>query len=1128
MAETDKTQKKSDAAAREEVILEFWKERHIFQKSLEKDAPNGEFVFYDGPPFATGLPHSGSLLSSVSKDVFPRYKTMRGFNVRRRWGWDTHGLPIESLVEKKLGLKNKKEILEVGIETFNETARSMVLEYVSDWKKYVERVGRFVDFDNSYKTLDPSFMESVWWALAEINKKGNLYEGRKVLMYCPHCETPLAKAEIAMDNTYKDVTDETATVKFKLVDPAKNGLPENTYLLAWTTTPWTLPGNVALAVGKEIMYGLYEKDGENLVVAKDLAEKNGLTNLVQELTGTALLEAAYEPLYELPRVAAHAGKKWLVLPADFVNTEDGTGIVHTAVIYGEDDYQLGLAEGLPMVPILNPNATYNNDAPEFIRGQYIRKAEALIKNDLEERGLLFAKAPYTHSYPHCYRCGTALIFNAVSSWFINIQAIKERMLEENQKITWTPDYLKDGRFRHNLETAPDWTISRNRFWATPLPIWKDALGNVTVVGSIEELKARTKTNGNTFYIMRHGQAHSNVEGRGNSVPDEANTLTDHGREQVNETAEGLKTTGIEYIYVSPMPRAQETAHIVAKALGLPEDRVITEPRLIENDFGKMEGILISEYETRYARRADKMTQTPEGAESWHDIKTRMTEALYDIESKHTKNTVLIVSHEGPLQMLQAGAQGYDDKASGEALEDWRFCLETGHARTLEFVPLPHNKHFELDLHLPYIDRIQLENEKGEPLTRIPEVVDCWVESGSMPFAEYHYPMENRDEFEKRSPADFISEYIGQTRAWFYYLHAISLSLFDKAAFKNVVTTGTVLAGDGAKLSKSKLNYTDPYHLFDNYGADAFRYYLMSSVVMQAEDLTFRDEDVKESHNRVVAMLRNVMSFHDMYAGENTGADDASDSGTEHILDRWIRVRLADLVRNATESFERYDVIRATRPLREFIDDLSTWYLRRSRERMKSDADAADKAAALRTLSFVLKELSLVIAPVMPFIAEEIYQKLRTEADPESVHLASWPEAVDASDPELLENMARVRALASEALMLRQKADMKVRQSLASLSIPEALPEELATILAEEVNVKEIISGSAEIVLDLELTPALIAEGDDRTFARAVAEARKTEGLAPQDTVEVVRSDDGIYTAELSTGLVKFSLTRNAS
>ena len=1118
MAETGK----SEAAKREEEILAFWKERQIFEKSLEKPSPNGEFVFYDGPPFATGLPHSGSLLSSVAKDLIPRYKTMRGYFVRRRWGWDTHGLPIESLVEKKLGLKNKKEILALGIEEFNETARSMVLEYVHDWKRYIDRVGRWVDFDNSYKTMDNTFIESVWWGLKQIYDNGRLYEGRKVLMYCPHCETPLAKAEIAMDNTYKDVTEEATTVKFKIKG-------EHAYLLAWTTTPWTLPGNVALAVGPDIAYGRYEKDGAEYIVAKERAEALGLANLVSEQQGSALVGIEYEPLYAIDKVAKVAGKKWQVLAADFVNTEEGTGIAHTAVIYGEDDYQLGVKEGLPMVPLLNPNATYNEDAPEFLRGKYIKKAEADIKEDLESRSLLYAKAPHTHSYPHCYRCGTPLIYNAVSSWFIDIQAVKAKMLAENEKITWVPEHLKQGRVRHILENAPDWTISRNRFWASPLPIWKSEVGEVTVIGSLDELKARTKKSGNRYYVMRHGEAEHNVKGIASCDPTAPYSLTENGCKQAGLAAKQLLTAGITKIYASPLVRGRETAQCVASALGFPFEDVVYDDRLREFSFGELDGRPIGEF-VAY-RAAHGYTDKVPGGESYQDVKNRFGAFLYEREANDADEQILIITHGVGIEAFEAlikGADAAESKRIAEVLDP--VCAEV---RTLSFVPLPHNRDYELDFHLPYIDQVELVDEQGNTLARIPEVVDCWVESGSMPFAEYHYPFENVEEFKKRAPADFVSEYIGQTRAWFYYLNAVSTQLFERRAFNSVITTGNVLAADGAKLSKSKNNYTDPYHLFDAYGADAFRYHLMASVVMQAEDLVYRDEDVKEAHNRVVGMLRNVASFYQLFADE--ALEKAALS--THPLDRWILARLRELIEEVTDAFDRYDVPRGTRPVRAFVEDLSTWYVRRSRDRVKGE-DAADRVAALATLRQVLKELSKVIAPVMPFIAEDVFQIVREAGDAESVHLCDWPAVSltivdrmlgqEKKEQALLEDMAKVRALASEGLMLRQKADVKVRQPLASLSIPGKLPEELAAILADEVNVHEVKMDAAEVALDTVLTPELVREGDERTFQRAVAEARKAEGFSPKDRATVLRGEDGKYVAELSTGPVRFSLSRNAA
>lgn len=1121
---------KSETAQREETILAFWERERIFEKSLAKKSPQGEYVFYDGPPFATGLPHSGSLLSSVSKDLIPRYKTMRGYRVRRRWGWDTHGLPIESLVEKKLGLKNKKEIIALGIETFNETARAMVLEYVHDWKRYIERVGRWVDFDNSYKTMDNTFIESVWWALKEIHKKGRLYEGRKVLLYCPHCETPLAKAEIAMDNTYKDITEESTTVKFKIVNR------ENEYILAWTTTPWTLPGNVALAVGPEIQYVLVQTDKGNIWLAEErVSAVSPGAAILQKLPGEKLVGIEYEPLYEIEKVKAHAGKKWQILPADFVTTGEGTGIVHIAVIYGEDDYHLGLKENLPMAPLLNPNATYNDDAPEFLRGQYIKKAEPLIKEDLVTRGLLFAKAPHTHSYPHCYRCGTPLIYNAVSSWFINIQSVKQKMLAENEKIGWVPEHLKHGRFGNIIESAPDWTISRNRFWASPLPIWKDKKGTVTVIGSLEELKKQTKKSGNAYFMMRHGETEFNVKGIVSTDPT-TNSLTEKGKEEVRNSAEAFKSLGIDVIYVSPFLRTRETADIVAGVLGMSHAEIIVDERLREFDYGSLSGKTVAESLAFCDNLASPLTEPMPGGESYMDAKRRFGSFIYDIENALENKRVLIVTHGVGLKSLAAICQGADLKMFTDIV--CADAFKTGEIQKIDFVPLPHNREYELDYHLPYIDRTQLIDENGEALVRIPEVVDCWVESGSMPFAEYHYPFEHREEFEKRSPGDFVSEYIGQTRAWFYYLHAIGIEIFGRLAFRHVITTGNVLAADGAKLSKSKGNYTDPYELFNRYGADAFRYYLMSSVVMQAEDLTFRDEEIQEVHARVVNMLRNILAFYSLYKDEAGPADSTSNT----VLDRWILARLDRVILTATEAFDRYDIPHATRPMREFVDDFSTWYVRRSRERMRG-SNAEDKKAALATLRYVLKEFSKVIAPVMPFIADEIFEAVRDTKDPISVHLAEWSETKKAfsiasmfggdKDATLIAEMARVRALASEALQERQKAGIRVRQPLASLAISEKISDELARILADEVNVKKIIVGK-ELALDTTLTPGLVKEGDEREMSRAVAEARKAEGLSPRDKAHADVRPEGLpagqagkHSVILSTGLVRFDLVRDA-
>lgn len=1119
-------EQKTEVSKREEAILVFWKEQNIFEKSLKKEAPKGEFVFYDGPPFATGTPHSGSLLSSVSKDLIPRYKTMRGFRVRRRWGWDTHGLPIESLVEKKLGLKNKKEILAMGIEKFNETARSMVLEYVHEWKRYVERVGRWVDFDNSYKTMDNTFIESVWWALKEIYKKGHLYEGRKVLMYCPRDETPLAKAEIAMDETYKDITEEAVTVKFKVKNPEKSGLPENTFILAWTTTPWTLPTNSALAVGPAIEYVKVKSGAEIFVLAKSRLEAV-MAGTPYELLGTMqgkeLTGISYEPLYDVMKIAGHSGKKYEVFAEDYVSAEDGTGIVHTGTIYGEDDYALILKEKLPAIQLLNANATYNDDAPEFLRGKYIKKAEVDIKADLESRGLLFAKAPHTHRYPHCYRCGTPLIYNAVSSWFINIQAVKEKMLAENEKITWFPEHLKHGRFRKNLETAPDWTISRNRFWASPLPFWKDPEGNVTVIGSLNELKSYTKKSGNKYFVMRHGQAQNNTSPTWHKELELHASLTENGKEQVKKSLSDLHEK-IDIVIVSPLLRAKETANIFSEVNGFPPEKVIYDDRLtewIESDEyeGKPIAGLVSYYEREYIHTPRKAFAA---GESFAQVVKRAGDFLYDIDTKYSGKTILLIGHAGIARALRFVADGltFDSLERTGPLK----VLKNAEIEGLNFTPLPHNSSYELDYHLPYIDRVELEKD-GKPLKRIPEVVDCWVESGAMPFAEYHYPFENKEQFEKRSPGDFVSEYIGQTRAWFYYMHAMSVELFGRAAFRNVITTGNINAGDGQKLSKSKKNYTDPYELFDRFGADAFRYYLMSSVVMQAEDLMFRDEDIKEASNRVLNILRNTHAFYKLYADEADVSVRAENS--PHVLDRWIVAQLDGLVLTATEAFDRYDVIRATRPMRDFVEDFSTWYLRRSRDRMKGD-DEKDKHYALATMRHVFHVFSRVIAPVMPFIAEELFQSVKGPLDVESVHLASWPESEKepvaralawvklaplrqhSQNVELIKDMVEVRRIVSLGLEARQSANIKVRQPLQRLAVNSASlagKTGLLDLIKDEMNVKEVVIDvsvtKGEVVLDTTITDALKKEGEVRDLVREIQDLRKKANLQPKELATLI-------------------------
>lgn len=1126
---------KSDVAKREEEILAFWKENKIFEKSLEKPAPKGEFVFYDGPPFATGLPHHGSLLSSIVKDAIPRYKTMRGYTVRRRWGWDCHGLPIESLIEKRLNLKTKKDILDIGIEKFNEAARSSVLEFEHEWEKYIDRVGRWVDFKNSYKTMDNSYIESVWWALKELHSKGRLYEGRKVLMYCPHCETPLAKAEIAMDNTYKDITEEAVTVRFRVRRPAQYGLPEKTSLLAWTTTPWTLPGNTALAVNPKMSYILVPEADGMVIVAKERFDilRGGpkpkvMVDMGKEYKGSELVGIEYEPLYAVPAFTAHKGKKHVVVPADFVTAEDGTGIVHTAVMYGEDDFTLGAQEGLPMVQMLEANGTYNSEAPESLRGKYIKAAERDIKADLEQRGLLFDKKNNTHSYPHCYRCGTPLIYNAVSSWFIKLQDAKEKILSENELVNWVPEHLKHGRFKHIVESAPDWTISRNRFWASPLPIWKDKDGRVMVVGSLAELKKRVKKSGNQYFVMRHGESVNNVQNILSSDVDADYGLTDKGKTDVRNAVKALGS--VDVIIASPFKRTRESALTAAQALNFSSDSILFDTRLGESGFGVFNGKSLEEYHRAFPDRVERFSQAPEGGETYREIRKRMGDVMRELEEKYSGKKILIISHGTPLWLLVALSRGL---SSHEAIA----LRATEYPDRAQLTPLPYallpwNAHYEIDLHRPYTDSITLLDDEGHEYVRTPEVVDCWVESGAMPFAEYHYPFENVEEFKKRSPGDFIAEYIAQTRTWFYYMHVLGVLVFGQRAFKNVVTTGTILAADGSKMSKSKGNYTDPLLVMDKYGADALRFHLMGSVVMQAEDLNFRDEDIRDAMNKMVNMFSNCAKFYELYKHEYDGKTKSAHS--THILDRWIRARLNSVVRDVTHAMDAYNTPVACRALRSFVEDYSTWYVRRSRDRAKTDG--VDKQYTLATQREVLLSMAKMLAPITPFLAENIYQIV--DGTKQSVHLENWPKAAVRGffarlfgrdrDVELLKTMAIVRVTVSRALEARDKAGIKVRQPLAQLTVKSPTwhgSSELGEIIADELNVKRVVfeTGTEDgVVLDTVLTPQLKEEGTVREVMRLVQDARKLAKLRPGEmgsvTITVKPEDRAVaekYLPEIS-------------
>jgi isoleucyl-tRNA synthetase len=874
----------------EEKILKFWKKDKTFEKSLKKTEKGKPYIFYDGPPFATGLPHYGHLLASVLKDAFPRFFTMKGNYVGRRWGWDCHGLPIENVAEKELGINSKDEIEKMGVCKFNNFCRTKVLTYASEWKKTIDRIGRWVEFDNSYKTMDNDYIESVWWAFKQLYGKGYIYEGEKILMYCPRCSTPLAKSEIAMDNSYKTVKEITLVVKFKLKD-------EDTYALAWTTTPWTLPSNLALAVNPKLKYSfIKDKDSkETYILAKDLIptfyKNKSEYEIIKEVLGKELEGKEYEPLFPYFKETENAFK---ILLGDFVGAEEGTGIVHLAPAFGEDDNTICRKYNIPIVQPVDEKGNFTDEVKDFA-GQYIFDANLEIVKFLKSNGKAVMSRKMEHEYPFCYRCETKLMYRALPAWFIDIQKIKNKLLKLNKKINWIPEFLKEGRMNHNISTAPDWNVSRNRYWAAAIPIWKSKSGKIKVLGSIEELK-------------------------------------------------------------------------------------------------------------KYAKKLPKK---------------------------------------------------------------------------------------EIDLHKDYLDKVSLEVD-GEIYERIPEVLDCWFESGSMPFAQFHYPFENKKFFEDNFPAQFVVEYIAQTRTWFYYMMALSAILFDKIPFENVLTTGTILAEDGEKMSKSKKNFPDPKLIIDKYGVDALRFYLLQSPVMNADNFNFSEKGVEEISKKVMLLLYNINNFYSMYKTKKELSKEKL-----KLIDSWILNRLTETGSKVTKYMESYNTIKVCGELRHFIDDLSTWYVRLNRERFNE----GDKIAPL-VLKKVLGDLSKLIAPIIPFVAEEIYKNMNKK---ESVHLRDWPKFTQKVNSKIIENMNDVRAIVSAGLRLRDREKIGLKWPLSKATINMELNDNLLEIIKSELNVKaiEFSSKVQDIELDTKLTPELEAEGYAREMSRQIQAFRKKLGLNKKNKVETI-------------------------
>ncbi len=1134
---------KSQTAQTEEKVLNFWQDNNLFDQTLEKDSPMGDFVFYDGPPFATGLPHYGHILAGIIKDAIPRYKTMKGYKVNRRWGWDCHGLPIENLIQKEHDLKTKKDIEDFGIKKFNQAAKNSVFKYDEEWKKIVPRTGRWVDMGNSYTTMDSTFSESVMWAFKKLYEKGLVYEDFKSMHISPALETPLSNFEV--NQNYKDIVDISVYAKFALKDE------KDTYLIAWTTTPWTLPANVVLAVGSEIDYvkvkitqdatvnGPDEKGKYNLgnfILAKSRLEavmKDKKYEIISEFKGADLVGKSYEPIFDY-----YSGQKdldnkengWKIYAADFVTTEDGSGIVHIAPAFGEDDLNLAKANKLPFVQHVNIDGTIKPEVTDFAGRQAKPKPDDENPNKHQETDIevikylahhnsLFDKEKITHSYPHCWRTDAPLLNYALSSWFVRVTENRDKMIKLNKKVNWVPSYVGEKRFGNWLENIKDWGISRSRFWGTPIPIWRsEDKEEIAVIGSLKDLKEKTKST-NNYFIMRHGEGDHNVRKFLSSDNSEKaiSHLTEKGKKDIIKNSEKLQDQNIDLIIASPLKRTIDTANLVAEQINFNKEHIIIDDRIQEIQAGVLNGEPESAYHGLFKNELERFEKKAEGAENLSDIRKRVGDFIYETDQKYQGKNILIVTHDFPSWMFFAVRSGLDNQETLDLRNKNHYdVLQPGDLVHYDFAPIPHDDDYILDYHRPYIDDVEFE-QNGKKMKRVEDVFDTWFDSGSMPFAINHYPFE-KDNFDpgekmfdksKGFPADFIAEGLDQTRGWFYTLLALNTALFKKAPYKNIIVNGLVLAEDGRKMSKRLQNYPDPNYLFDKYGADAARYYMISSPIVRAEPLNFSEKGVDEIVKKINNRLLNVLSFYEMYATENF-AESQVIPQSDNILDQWILNRLFETGNQVEKSMEKYELDRATRPILDLVDDLSTWYLRRSRDRFKKGSES-EKNMATKNLAYVLLNISKILAPFMPFLAEEIYQRLtgyNFKQSDKSVHLLDWP-TFQKSDSEILKKMSEIRDLVGFALESRDKSGIRVRQPLNKITVSNSFAnhhEQLLDIIKDEINVKNIDFDNSlknnEVKLDTELSEELKQEGIARELIRFIQNMRKTKGLNPEDVIKL--------------------------
>lgn len=1121
----------------ENQIREFWEKDKTFQKALKKDG--GNFVFFEGPPTANARPGVHHVLARAFKDLICRYKTMRGYRVVRKAGWDTHGLPVELEIEKKLGISSKKEIEKYGVAKFNQECKKSVWNYEKDWEDLTKRIGYWIDLENPYITYMPEYMETLWWILKQISNKGLLYQDYKVVPYCPRCGTALSSHEVAQG--YKRIKEPAIYVKFKIKSENLKVKNFNTkgeiYLLVWTTTPWTLPSNVAIAVNPSIDYLLLKVRNEYFIVAearKEVVDEK--YEIIERFLGKDLIGLEYEPLFSFEEVETEQQEikgAYKVLGADFVSTEEGTGLVHIAPAFGEEDMELiksynsnlkTQSEKFPIILTVDEEGKFKESVKKW-KGMFVKDADPLIIDYLKKTGRLFRVEEYEHDYPFCWRCKTPLLYYAKKSWFIKTTVIKEKLIENNQKINWIPSHVKEGRFGEWLKELKDWAISRERYWGTPLPVWQcENCGHQEVIGSRDDLK-RQKFSTNKYILLRHGEAENVVKEKYSSYPEkEAHHLTEKGKEQIKKIIPLLKEKKIDVIFASDLLRTKETAEIIAKELGL---KVIFDERLREVNQGELNGLSREEarkfWDPKGALSREEFTlerirkPAPNG-ESFTQVRLRVLDFIKELEKNYQDKTVLIVSHESPLLMLETAILGLTNRETAHYRIEKPLGL--GELREIEYKQFPYNQEGELDFHKPYVDEIEFFCQKcGKKMQRVPEVIDVWFDSGSMPFAQWHYPFENKDYIDQKEqfPADYIAEGIDQTRGWFYTLLAISTLLDMGPSYKNVIALGHVLDENGEKMSKSKGNVVDPWEILDKYGADALRWYFYT-VNQPGDAKLFSEKELKEAFRKFIMTFWNCYVFFETYALKDREIYNEKPENPQNILDKWILSKLHNLISGVTSSLDNYEVTGAARKIEEFvINDLSLWYIRRSRPRFQNPKDQKDFCNASQTLYYVLETLTRLSAPFVPFLSDYIYQNLHKKE--ESVHLQEWPKP-DTSllNKDLEKLMSLTREIVSIGLRARENAGIKVRQPLMAIeiNIPNiSLNKELLELIKEEINVKNIElkespsqdknwllekEGEKFVNLNILITPELREEGIVRETVRVIQDLRKRCQYKPEDNI----------------------------